>query len=77
MLDATGWQVTSHQDVTDAFCEAMQRQLDADIAHRESLETLLDSDAVEERILMWQSKLNAVQDGLLRREVFVVRPDRT
>lgn len=76
MLDATGWLVTSRQDVTAAFCETMQRQLDADIAHRESLETLLDSDAVEERILMWQSKLSAVQDGLLRREVFVVRPDR-
>lgn len=71
LLAATGWRVVGSVDMTAALAASYRRQLEADQANKDELVTLIGADAFAERIDMWRVKLDAVDDGLLRRERFV------
>jgi ubiquinone/menaquinone biosynthesis C-methylase UbiE len=58
MLRTTGWHIVRHDDMTQAFLIATQRQLQS-------------GDGREEK---WKCRIAALKDGLLRRDLFVVAP---
>jgi len=57
-LRTTGWYIVRHDDMTQAFLIATQRQLQS-------------GDGREEK---WKGRIAALNDGLLRRDLFVVAP---
>jgi hypothetical protein len=76
LLAQTGWVVIDCRDITRDFAAACQRQLRADEERRDALEVLLGAPGVAGRRAGGRSKLAAIGDGLLRRELFVATPDR-
>jgi len=74
MLFQTGWQVIECTDLTNEYGESCARQIEADTACWDELETLVGTNQVNERMANWQSKLDAIRDGLVQRELFVCQP---
>jgi ubiquinone/menaquinone biosynthesis C-methylase UbiE len=74
LLDDTGWVLRYHQDLTAAYVASLQRQLQADELQREGLEDLLGPALLSDRLADWHGKLAALEDGLLRRELFFAEP---
>ena len=74
LLSETGWTPAERQDVTTAYADSCRRQLEADEAHGDELAALIGIAAFEERCADWRSKLTALADGLLRRELFLATP---
>jgi ubiquinone/menaquinone biosynthesis C-methylase UbiE len=77
MLDQTGWKIIHHRDITAAFAASCERQLEADEAQAEQLTGIIGKDEYSERLAGWRSKLRAIADGLLRRELFLAAPHAT
>ncbi|MEP1209020.1 MAG: class I SAM-dependent methyltransferase [Rhizobiaceae bacterium] len=76
LLLATGWQIDVHLDITDAYEQACQRTITADLRHEVALRALLGDDEFEVRLENWRSKLATIRKGFIRREFFVVSPPR-
>ena len=76
MLAGAGWEITRQDDVTEAFAETMLKQQQSDEANREGLERIFDVDSLTERRIMWESKIEALNAGLLRREIFCCSAER-
>lgn len=74
LLKNTGWRVTDWSDLTDEYRESCVRQIDADAENQSALENLLGSQETKERASNWGAKLDAMNDGLLLRELFVCQP---
>ncbi len=74
LLGQTGWTVGDCQDVSMDYAVSCRRQIDADAERKDALETVIGGAAFAERQAGWRSKLAAIEDGLLRREIFVARP---
>lgn len=74
MLTQTGWKTLEREDVTADYAASCRRQLRADDEHEEALVALLGPCAVAERRADWRSKIAALEDGLLRRELLVAAP---
>ncbi len=74
MLRETAWTIADCEDVTTHYGAACRRQLQADDERKSELESLIGAAEVAERMLGWQSKLMAIDDGLLRRYLFVAEP---
>src|SRR5262249_30827713 len=77
LLAQTGWAIVDRRDITLDYAASCRRQLEADKERKDGLETLIGASEFAERQIGWQSKLTAIGDGLLRRELFVATPDRT
>ena len=75
LLGQTGWTVVDCQDITIDHAASYRRQLHADEERKDALETVIGASEFAERQAGWRSKLTAVEDGLLRRELFVAIPD--
>jgi SAM-dependent methyltransferase len=75
MLGQTGWRVLDCQDITGDYASSIRRQLSADEDFGEALNGLIGPAEFAERQAEWRSKLAALGEGLLRRELFVARPD--
>ena len=60
LLERVGWRVVEYRDLTPEFLAATQRQL-------------ATRDGREDK---WISRIAALKDGLLRRELFVAAPVR-
>jgi hypothetical protein len=75
LLAQTGWNVAAREDLTDAYEASCLRQLRADETHCEALAALIGSEELAERLQGWRSKLAAMDDDLLRRELFVATPN--
>lgn len=71
LLEETGWKLVDAEDRTAMLATCYRRQLEADLARRDDLATLLGAEALAERIETWRVRLGAVEAGLLRRERFV------
>ena len=71
LLGETGWTMLERHDLTQPYAASCRRQLSADAAHRDALTTLLSAAAFAERQASWQAKLACLEEGLLRRELFV------
>ncbi len=74
LLQEGGWRILGQEDITPDYRGSCQRQLAADAANAEALGALLGAAEFDERREGWQRKLDALDDGLLRRELFVAAP---
>ncbi len=76
LLGQTGWVIVDRQDITLDYAASCRRLVQADNEHKHALETLIGASEFAERQAGWRSKPAAIDDGLLRRELFVATPDR-
>lgn len=74
LLAQTGWTILDHQDLTMDYAASCRRQLRADDERKDALTALIGATEYSERQAGWQSKIEALEDGLLRRELFVATP---
>ncbi len=74
LLAQAGWIITGREDITMAYAASYRRQLHADDAHKDGLVALIGASEFAERLAGWRSKLAALGDNLLRRELFVAAP---
>jgi len=74
LLAQTGWIITDREDITTAYAGSCRRQLSADEAQKEGLVALIGAGEFAERVAEWRSKLAAMGDDLLRRELFAAVP---
>ena len=75
LLAQTGWTALDCQNLTMGFAASCRRLLRAEEERKDALQALLGAAEFGERQAGWRSKLAALEDGLLRRELFVARPD--
>ena len=74
MLRDAGWHVVARQDLTADYAESCRRQLRADEEHESALAELFGRAAYDERQAGFESKIAALGEGLLRRELHVAAP---
>jgi SAM-dependent methyltransferase len=74
LLAETGWTGLDREDVTMDFATSCRRLLRADAERQDALEALIGVAEFAERQAGWRSKLAAIEEGLLRRELFVITP---
>jgi cyclopropane fatty-acyl-phospholipid synthase-like methyltransferase len=74
LLGETGWLIVERRDITLDYAATCSRQLQADKKFKSTLEALIGTSASAERLSEWRSQLEAIEDGLLRRELFLARP---
>jgi ubiquinone/menaquinone biosynthesis C-methylase UbiE len=75
LLRQTGWNIVECHDITLHYGASCRRQLQADTEHKDELESLISISEFAERRADWRSQIVAIDDGLLRRELFVAVPD--
>lgn len=74
MLRQTGWKITNHRDLTVEYRVTIGRMLEKLETHAEEIAHLFgDDDAADERARR-RSAIEALDQDLLRRELFVVVP---
>jgi len=71
LLKETGWDVIERIDLTGEYRDSCARQIDADCEFHTELVELLGVDEANARLVNWRSKLQAIEDGLFVRELFV------
>lgn len=74
LLGQTGWTVTDASDVTEGYADSVRRFIRADGEFKDGLEALLGAAEFAERQAGWHSELRAIEEGLLRRDLFVATP---
>ena len=75
LLAQTGWVIAEQHDITEDYARSCERQRLADQKWQQPLEELIGVSAYAERWSGWMTKIVALADGLIRRELFVVIPD--
>lgn len=75
LLRQTGWNTVERHDITLDYGASCRRQLQADTEHKDELESLISISGFNERQSDWRSQIVAIDDGLLRRELFVAIPN--
>ena len=70
LLERAGWTLREVQDITVDFAASCRRQIQADKECRNALEPYLGATEYAARQAEWRSKVSAIEDGLLRRELF-------
>ncbi len=75
LLTQSGWLIEKGEDVTSGFGDMCRRQIEADRNHEGELTALIGDDAYRQRLAIVASRVAAIHDGLLRRELFVAVPD--
>jgi ubiquinone/menaquinone biosynthesis C-methylase UbiE len=74
LLGQTGWIVTDCLDVSDGYASTVRGFMRADREFKEDLEALLGATEFADRQAGWRSELGAIEEGLLRRDLFVATP---
>ena len=77
LLKQTGWTMLDQQDLTIEYAASCRRQLRADDEHKDALIALIGATEYSERQAGWRSKIAALDEDLLRRELFVATPTVT
>lgn len=72
LLEQTGWDIAEQIDVTANFAETIRRLIHMERQQESALSTLYDEETLAERRTSRDIKLRALEDGLLRREIFKV-----
>jgi len=76
MLRQADWRLTDRVDLTDTFRASLRRMLDIEQARATELSELLGTDDVAAMLNRRRTMLGAVEDGLLRRQLYeAVRDD--
>ncbi len=74
LLRQTGWEVADSFDVTDGYAAAVRDFMRADAVLADELKALLGAAEFAERQAGWRSQLEGLEDGLVRRDLFVATP---
>ena len=74
MLAQTGWRITSQIDLTHAFVESVRRMVATQRQYASGLKAVMGTAEATDWLLRTQSKLPALERGLLRRTLFVAEP---
>ncbi|MBT5195372.1 MAG: methyltransferase domain-containing protein [Rhodospirillaceae bacterium] len=72
LLNRTGWRIAGQIDVTENFAETIRRLIREEEHESEAMAVLFGEMALAERWAGHRLKLAALEDGLLRREIFNV-----
>ncbi len=70
MLERTGWAMRRHFDLTAAYSAAVRQRLREEEANANALIQILDEAEFAETIARRRRTAGAIEDGLLRRELF-------
>ena len=73
MLTQTGWSVTDNQDLSVAYTASCRRQVKAMRDNKDDVVAIIGQVDFETRLAELVSKISALNDGRLRRELFVAR----
>ena len=76
LLTQTGWTVEEQHDVTEPFAQLTVDRVDTERAYHRELVLSAGPEAVEKRIKDLERRRDALADGLLKRELFVVKSAR-
>ncbi len=76
LLAQTGWTVLDSQDLTSAHAASCRRLVNAEKEHEDDVVAIIGASEYANRHARWASKIPALDDGLLRRELFVATPAR-
>jgi len=71
LVDETDWDLTEHVDVSDEYAKTAQRDLRAYESRSEKVSKLIGEHELEERLAWRREYIQAIEEGLLRRELFV------
>jgi ubiquinone/menaquinone biosynthesis C-methylase UbiE len=74
LLAQTGWSVIENQDISDDYAASCRRQVKAMRDNRDDIIAIMGQTDFEDRLARNVSKDSALNDGRLRRELFVARP---
>ena len=69
LIAETGWTGLDREDITMDFATSCRRLLRADAERQDALAALIGATEFTERQAGWRSKLAAIEEGLLRREL--------
>ncbi len=70
MLDEAGWKITTRVELTAEYRSSLRRLIDLEEAHEAELRTLRGDTGFLEKLGRRQRTLAAVEQGLIRREMF-------
>lgn len=73
MLRLSGWDIVDHRNITDVYGRTLGSVYDQESAHSDALRELIGDEALADKLGRRQRALNAVEKGLIQREMFVVR----
>ncbi len=74
MLKRTGWEIVESVDVTPEYETTVRTMLGAEDAHADDLVKLRGDAEFSERITRRRKALEAIESGLLRRDLFATAP---
>lgn len=74
LIEETGWTILDRRDLSEAFQKTCQQRLDAEEADRSSFEALLGSAEFDARLTRLRDRIQALDAGYIRREIFVLNP---
>jgi len=74
LLEQTGWTVNDCWDLTEGYADSVRRLIRADSEFKDELEALLGVAEFAERLAGWRAELGAIEESLLRRDLFVATP---
>ncbi len=70
MLDRAGWAITDREDLTADFAATVRRKVGLKEAHADELSALYGEVEFSEKLARRRATLGALEEGLLRREMF-------
>ncbi len=74
MLDRAGWDLTDHQDLTTEYAKTVGNMLAQLERHTDEVDAVFGKDDAAQERARRRATLDALGDGLLRRELFSVVP---
>ena len=77
MLRECGWHIDEQIDLSKDYQETCRLQIEADDLHQEELIKLLGEKQALDRMCNWRSKLEVIESGLAKRELFVCFPNNS
>ena len=75
MLRECGWHIDERIDLSKEYQETCRLQIEADDLHREELIKLVGERQALDRMFNWKSKLEVIEEGLVKRDLFVCSPN--
>ncbi len=71
LMNEAEWDLVEHVDVSDEYAKTAQRDFRAYASRSEKVRKLFGENELEERLAWRREYIQAIEDGLLRRELFV------
>jgi SAM-dependent methyltransferase len=74
MLGQSGWDIADHRDITGLYNRTLRGVYEQETSHRDALLELIGEAALADKLGRRERALNAVEGGLIRRDLFVAIP---